>query len=158
LFLFSDREGTMKLKAYLRKGRVFIPTLGLVTRGLYRDIEPVTIVDVSEADTLRRTFRETAARGHPPTGPYPQPNPLPVVAKHAGVKRWGDFAREASPWTIQERNGIYRIMGYRREPNNWAEDPEHTINFPLGTGLDRVIDRMIEVLQGAARVSPQSRS
>jgi hypothetical protein len=54
----------MKLKAYLRKGRVFIPTLGLVTRGLYRDIEPVTIVDVSEAETLRRTFRETAARGH----------------------------------------------------------------------------------------------
>jgi hypothetical protein len=49
-------------------------------------------------------------------------------------------------------------MGYRREPNNWAEDPEQTINFPLGTGLDQVIDRMIEVLQGAARVSPQSRS
>jgi hypothetical protein len=140
----------MRLKAYLRKGRVFIPTIGLVTRGLYRDIEPVTIVDVSETGTLRRSLSETAARGHPPTGPYPRPNPLPLVAKYAGVKRWGDFARGASPWTIEERNGIYTIVGYRREPNNWAEDPEQTINFPLGTGLDQVIDRMIEILQSAA--------
>ena len=147
----------MRLKAYLRKGRVFIPTIGLVTRGLYRDIEPVTIVDVSDTETLRRSLSETAGRGHPPTGPYPQPNPLPVVAKHAGVKRWGDFARGASPWTIEERNGVYTIVGYRREPNNWAEDPEQTINFPLGAELDQVIDRMIEVLQDAARVSDQSR-
>jgi hypothetical protein len=154
----------MRLKAYLRRGRVFIPTLGLVTRGLYRDIEPVTIVDVSETGTLRRSLSEIAARGHPPTGPYPQPNPLPVVAKHAGVKRWADFARGASPWTmrgaspwtIKERNGIYTIMGYRREPNNWAEDPEQTINFPLGTGLDQVIDCLIEILLDAARASPQS--
>ena len=54
---------------YLRKGKVFIPTFGLVHKGLYRDVEPVAVVDVSDTEGLRRAFRETFARGNPPT-PY----------------------------------------------------------------------------------------
>jgi hypothetical protein len=136
---------------YLRKGKVFIPTLGRVPGGPYRDIEPVTVVDVSDADGLHQAFRETIARGNLPVGPYPRPNPPPVVLKHAGVKTWGAFARWASPWVIDERDGKYQIIGHRREPNNWAEDPEQTIKFPPRTTLDQVIDRMIAILQEAAR-------
>lgn len=135
---------------YLRKGRVFIPTFGRVPGGPYRDIEPVAVVDVSNADGLRQSFRETIARGNPPVGPYPRPNPPPVVVKHAGVKSWGAFARRASPWVIEERDGKYQIVGHRREPNNWAEDPEQTVDFPTGTTLDQVIDRMIAILQETA--------
>lgn len=62
---------------YLRKGRVFIPTFGRVPGGPYRDIEPVAVVDVSNADGLRQSFRETIARGNPPVGPYPRPPILP---------------------------------------------------------------------------------
>lgn len=43
----------MRCHIYLRKGRVFIPTFGLVDRGLYRDIEPVAVLDVSETEALR---------------------------------------------------------------------------------------------------------
>jgi hypothetical protein len=143
----------MKLNTYLRRGRVFIPTLGRVPKGPYRDIEPVTVVEVSDVDGLRQAFHETIARGHPPVGPYPRPNPPPVVLNHAGVKSWGAFARGASPWDIEERDGKYRIVGYRREPNNWAEDPEQTVGFPPGTKLDQVIDRMIAILQEAARAA-----
>jgi hypothetical protein len=32
-----------------------------------------------------------------------------------------------------------------------VEDPEQTIKFPAGTTLDQVIDRMIAILQEAAR-------
>jgi hypothetical protein len=135
---------------YLRKGKVFIPTFGRVPGGPYRDIEPVAVVDVSNADGLHQAFRATIARGNPPVGPYPRPNPPPVVVKHAGVKTWGAFARGASPWVIEERDGQYQIVGHRREPNNWAEDPEQTTDFPPGTTLDQVIDRMIAILQKAA--------
>jgi hypothetical protein len=141
----------MLCNLYLRKGKVFIPTLGRVPGGPYRDIEPVTVVDVSDADGLHQAVRETIARGNLPVGPYPRPNPPPVVLKHAGVKSWGAFARWASPWVIDERDGKYQIIGHRREPNNWAQDPEQTVNFPLGTTLDQVIDRMIAILQAAAR-------
>jgi hypothetical protein len=141
----------MRCSLYLRKGKVFIPTLGHVPRGPYRDIEPVAVVEVSDADGLRRAFRETIARGNPPVGPYPRPAPPPVVVKHAGVKRWGDFARGASTWLIDERDGSYKIIGYRREPNNWTQDPAQEIRFPSGTIINDVIDRMIAILQNAAR-------
>jgi hypothetical protein len=100
----------MLCHVYLRKGKVFIPTLGRVPGGPYRDIEPVTVVDVSDADGLHQAFRETIARGNLPVGPYPRPNPPPVVLKHAGVKSWGAFARWASPWVIDERDGKYQII------------------------------------------------
>jgi hypothetical protein len=44
---------------YLRNGKVFIPTFGLVHKGLYRDVEPVAVVDVSDTGALRQAFRET---------------------------------------------------------------------------------------------------
>ena len=141
----------MLFNLYLRKGKVFVPTCGRVPGGPYRDIEPVSVVEVSDIDSQRQAFRQTVARGNPPVGPYPRPNPPPVVLKHAGVKSWGTFARGASPWVVEERDGEYQIIGYRREPNNWAQDPEQTVGFPPGTTLDQVIDRMITILQNAAR-------
>jgi hypothetical protein len=71
------------------------------------------------------------------------------------VKSWGAFARGASPWAIEKRDGKYRIIRYRWEPNNWVQDPEQTVEFPPGTTLDQVIDRMIAILQEAARTYPE---
>jgi hypothetical protein len=141
----------MRCHLYLRKGKVFIPTFGRVPGGPYRDIEPVAVVDVSNAEDPRRAFRETIARGNPPIGPYPRPNPPPVVVKYAGVKCWGAFARGALPWSIEEENGIFQIIGRRRTLDGWVEDPEQTVKFPVGTTLDQVIDRMIAILREAAQ-------
>jgi hypothetical protein len=141
----------MRCHLYLRKGKVFIPTFGRVPGGPYRDIEPVAVVDVSNAEDLRRAFRETIARGNPPIGPYPRPSPPPVVVKYAGVKSWGAFARGALPWSIEEETGIFQIIGRRRTLDSWVEDPEQTIKFPVGTALDQVIDRMIAILREAAQ-------
>jgi hypothetical protein len=104
-FLF--RRNALRCHLYLRKGRVFVPTLGRVPGGPYRDIEPVTVVEVSDTDGLRRAFRQTIARGNPPVGPYPRPNPPPVVLKHAGVKSWGAFARGRRPGL--SKNGTANI-------------------------------------------------
>jgi hypothetical protein len=142
----------LRCHLYLRKGKVFIPTFGRVDKGLYRDIEPVAVVDVSDTDALRQAFHETIARGNPPTPYYPRDAyPQPVVAKYAGVKTWSAFARGASPWNIKEKDGTYQIVGHRKGPSGWVEDPEQRIQFPPGTTLDQVIDHMIAVLQAAAR-------
>jgi hypothetical protein len=148
---FNFKVKNLYCHLYLRKGKVFIPTCGRVPRGPYRDIEPVAVVDVSDADGLRRAFRETIARGILSVGPYPRPNPPPVVLKHAGVKGWGTFARDALPWSIEKERGIFHIVGRQKTPNGWVEDPEQTVDFPLGTTLDQVLDRMIAILQEAAR-------
>lgn len=143
----------MQYHLYLRKRTVFIPTFGRVDKGLYRDIEPVAVIDVSDTGALRRGFHETIARGNPPTPYYPRggPYPQPVVVKYAGVKSWSAFARGAAPWGIKENNGIYQIVGHQKGPSGWAEDPEQRIQFPPGTTVDDVVDRMIAILQEAAR-------
>jgi hypothetical protein len=142
----------MQYQLYLRKGKVFIPTFGLVHKGLYRDIEPVAVVDVSDTEVLRQAFHETIARGNPPTPHYPRDGyPQPVVVKYAGVKSWSAFARGASPWNIKDKGGIYQIVGHLKGPTGWVEDPDQTNKFPPGATLDQVIDRMIAILQDAAR-------
>lgn len=137
---------------YLSKGKVFIATFGLVHKGLYRDVEPVAVVDVSDTEALRQAFRETIARGNPPTPYYPRDAyPQPVVVKYAGVKNWGTFARGTSPWNIKESDGIFQIFGSLKGPSGWVEDPEQKVEFPPGATIDQVIDRMIVILKDAAR-------
>jgi hypothetical protein len=142
----------MRWRTYLRRGQVFIPAVAVVDKGLYRDVEPVAVLSVSDTEGLRQEFARAIARGNPPTHPYPPgAHPQPVVVKYAGVKSWGSFAQGASTWVVDERNGLYQIVGHRREPNNWVPDPKQTIAFPAETTIDQVIDRMIAILQNAAR-------
>jgi len=138
---------------YLRKGTLFVPTTGLVDGGILRDVEPVAVVAVSNAEAVRDVLRATIARGNPATAHFPRGKyPQPAVLKYAGVKTWSAFARGTGSWTIQQKDGIYQIVGYRKHAKGyWVEDPDQEIEFPAGTKIDDVIDRMISILQDAAR-------
>jgi hypothetical protein len=142
----------MRLHLYLRKGKVIIPTSGAVHQRLHRDIEPVAVADVSDAEGIRQAIHATIARGNPPT-PYYKPgiHPQPVVVKYAGVRSWSAFARGTSTWDINKRGANYRIVGRSLGRDGWIEDPNKTIDFPPGTSVDTVIDRMIAILQDATR-------
>jgi len=134
---------------YLRKGVVYIPTPGMVEKGFYRDIEPVTVVPVSNTGALRQALRDTIARGNPIVPRLPRAQwPPPVTLKHAGVKTWGAFERGMSYWAIKEDNGVFRIVGHwKNDTKLWVEDPDKIETFAPGTTADEVIDRMITVLQ-----------
>jgi hypothetical protein len=138
---------------YLRKGTLFVPTTGKVDTALYRDIEPVSVVDVSDTEGMREALRTTVSRGNPATPHFSRGHyPRPVVLKHAGVKTWSTFAREARSWSIQQDERGYRIVGYRQDKEGyWVEDPEQITEFPSAAQADDVIDRMIPILQAAAR-------
>jgi hypothetical protein len=146
----------MRLHLDLRNGKVIIPTSGAVHQRLHRDIEPVAVADVFDAEGIRQAIHATIARGNPPT-PYYKPgiHPQPVVVKYAGVRSWSAFARGTSTWDIKERDANYRIVGRSLGRDGWVEDPNKTIDFPPGTSVDIVIDRMIAILQDATR-RPQS--
>jgi hypothetical protein len=144
----------MHSTCYLRKGGVYIPTLGMMDKGLYRHIEPVALAPVSNTDALRRIFLDAFARGNPQVPLLKQPDTSPsVILKHAGVATWRTFARHASTWSVDERDGLYKILGYRKDPPaGWTRDKTQDEIFPAGTPADQVIDRMIAILQQAASV------
>jgi hypothetical protein len=140
----------MLYKCYLRKGVVYVPTVGN-RRGVYTLVEPVAVVPATNSAGLRAAFRETIARENIDVPPIKGKWPPPILPKYAGVKSSAAFDRGASTWNIQEDECKYKIVGYRRHPEGyWAEDRDQTIEFSPGTSMDTVIDRMIAILQEAA--------
>jgi hypothetical protein len=140
---------------YLRQGVLYVPTVGK-RGGAYTDIEPVAVVPITDVDGLRRAWIETIARKNPPVPLQKGKRSPPVVLKHAGVKTWAAFERNASTWNIKENNGNYRIGGYRKHPDGyWVEDREKDIEFPPGTTIEAVVDRMIAILQEASEKTKQ---
>jgi hypothetical protein len=148
----------MLYNCYLRKGTVYIPTIGK-RGGAYTDIEPVGVVPAANTDGLRRALLEAIGRGNVAIPLLKGKHPPPVVQKYAGVNSWSAFARNASSWTIKDKSGSYQIVGYRTHSEGyWVEDPNQKVEFPPGITIDAVIDRMIVILQEAARsLSPAGR-
>ena len=146
----------MYLQCYLRRGLVYIPTTGMIERGFYRDTEPVAVVATSNTDALRHAFAETIARGNPRVPAIKRPDhPPPVLLKYADVKSWNTFARDASVWAIDERNGVFRIEPYQKDPpGGWTKEDGKDETFPPGTTAAAVIERMIQILQTAAAQAP----
>jgi hypothetical protein len=55
-------------------------------------------------------------------------------------------------WNIVEEDGSYQIIGNRMHSGGyWEEDPDQKVQFPPGTSVDQVIERMIAILQSAAK-------
>jgi hypothetical protein len=143
----------MLFHSYLKNAVVYLPTVVQLKTGAYVDVDPVAVMPVANTDGLRRGFLDTIARENaivPP--PSKDKWPPPVLLKYAGVKTWPAFVRDASVWSIEETDGSYQIVGYRTHSKGyWEQDPERKIEFPAGSTIDDVIDRMIAILQNAAR-------
>ena len=142
----------MYCEYYLRRGLVYIPTIGVTKHDLYRVVDPVTVVPSANTDALRHGIAEAMSRGNPEVPALkPSDYPPPVLPKHAGVKSLSAFVRDASLWAIDEQNGRYRLLGYRRvSSKGWLHDKKLDVVFPADASIDQVIERMIMILQDAS--------
>jgi hypothetical protein len=149
----------MLITCYLRDAIVYIPTVARrKSSPIYSNIEPVSVVPIGNVENVRRALLETIARKNPVI-PDRDPKSLrerPLLPKYAGVKSLPAFFRKASAWGITEDDGVYKILIYRKHPKGyWHQDPEKEIRFPAGTKVDDVVNRMIAILDDAARTAPE---
>jgi hypothetical protein len=142
----------MHFTCYLRKGMVYIPTLGQMGKGFYRGIEPTAVASVSSTADLKRAILDTIAHGNPVVPVVPGGNyPKPPVLKYAGVKTWTAFAKGTIPMGVDDDNGYYRIVGQKNRPDRgWEDDPDQTITLPAGSTIDDLCDHLIAILQAKA--------
>jgi hypothetical protein len=147
-------DGIMRFYTYLKNAIVYIPTVVKLQTGPHIEVDPVAVVPVANTDALRRALLDAIARKNaivpnPPKDGWPPP----ILLKYAGVKTWSAFARGASQWSIEEKDGKYKIVGYRtHRDSSWAEeDPDQKTEFPSGTTVDDVVKRMIAIVQDAAQ-------
>jgi hypothetical protein len=50
---------------YMRNGAAYVPTVGKMGKGFYRDIEPVAVVAVGNTEALRKALEQMIFRGNP---------------------------------------------------------------------------------------------
>lgn len=143
----------MNCHLYLRRAILYVPTMGKMDKGFYRGVDPVAVVPAANTDALRQALTETIARGNPHVPMLRRRDwPPPILLKYAGVKSWSEFERGMLFWTIKNRDGVFQIASQKKQPDGmWRDDPEQVVTFSPGTSADEVIDRMIAILQGAAR-------
>ena len=142
----------MYFHVYLKNGTVYVPTVAKMSDGFYRDIEPVAVVAASNTEALRLALSAAIARGNPSAPMLPRRQwPQPVVLKYAGEKSWASFEHDMSLWGLEEKSGVFSIIGKRKKPGGAVvDDPEQTIKSAPGTRVEQVIDRMTAILQAAA--------
>lgn len=143
----------MNCHLYLRKGILYVPTMGKMDEGFYRGIEPVAVLSASNSESVRECLRAAIARGNPVVPVLPRRKiPPPVLLKYAGIKSWSEFERGMLFWTIEKRGGTFQIAGQIKNPDRmWRDDPDQIISFSPATPTDEVVDRMVAILQDAAR-------
>jgi hypothetical protein len=145
----------MLFTCYLRGGIVYVPTVARrKSEPIYTNIEPVSVVPLNSPEGVRRALLETIVRKNAviPDRDAKAVRAPPLLPKYAGVRSLSAFFRGASTWSIIEDDGNYKILCYRRHPKGyWQPDLGREIQFPVGTTVDDVVDRMIAILQEAAQ-------
>lgn len=119
---------------------------------IYTTIEPVSVVPLSDSEDVRRALLETIARKNVIIRD-PDPTALrapPLILKYAGVKSGLAFFRRASMWAITQDDGVFRIINPK---GHYQQEPAQEIQFSVGTTVDSVVDRIIAMLQEAARAA-----
>jgi hypothetical protein len=149
----------MLIECYLREGTVYVPTVARrASSPIYTTIEPVVVISLNDLDAVRAALLDSLKRGNA-TIPDPDPQALrapPVILKYARVRSWSAFFRTAWSWSIAQEDGAYQILGYRKHPKGyWEEDQNQKIQFPSQATIDDVVDRMIAILQEAARADAE---
>ena len=143
----------MYIHVYLRQGVVYMPTVARTDAGFYMNVEPVAVVPVSNTDGIRSALHELMARDATVI-PTPKRNEYPpsLLPKYAGVKTDRAFMQGTAHWAVDEKEGDYRIIGYRvHKDGYWVQDAAQKIVLPTGSTIENVVEQMIGILRDAAR-------
>jgi hypothetical protein len=143
----------MFVNVYLREGKTYLPTVAKTDAGFYMNVEPVAVIPVADLGALRNAFRDVLVRGTPII-PTPKRNAYPpsLLPRYAGVKTDRAFMQQAAHWSMDDKGGEFKIIGYRvHDDGYWVQDPAQKIDFAANSTIEDVIGRMIAILQEAAR-------
>jgi hypothetical protein len=136
---------------FIRKTQVLIPTMARTEAGFYLAIEPVSVIDPHDRQSIRSALLDVIRRGNP-TVPTPSranypPDPL---LKHANVKTASALERSSRRWKITKYATGYGIATYRPGKYGGSEEDETTRQaFSLDEPVESVVDHLLERALGA---------
>ena len=101
--------------AYIRKGKVFVPTSALTTDGLLINVEPIEMADVADRNAVARCVHAVIARGIR-TVPAPDPREFSVSPMFAlaGVASWSAFYKGAKQLGFMSGANGYEVFHLKK--------------------------------------------
>lgn len=151
----------MDISLLLCDGIVHITTSYLVEKkGFFFEGAPIESVPANQTLELRGAIVRAIKRGNP-TISIDQYRSLSgnkhsVLLKATGARSWSVLDRQINGlWSVAEEDGLYAIrVKQPMQPRGWHEDKTKRVEFPPGTPVDEVIDRLIAMIQECARQQP----
>jgi hypothetical protein len=148
----------MRVSPLLHKGVVHIPTSYRVGRGgFYYEHTPLESIPVEQTGRLRQAIMTAIERGNPPISraevrALSNGKNSPMLAA-TGARSWDTLDRQMiGSWSITDRNGVYEIrVDQPMEPRGWHEEKAKRVEFPPGTSIEDVIERLIAMIQERAQ-------
>jgi len=148
----------MDISLLLHNGVVHIPTSYLVERkGFFFENSPLGSVPVEQTERLRQAILTAMGRGNPPISLSKfkslSGSKNSVLLRATGARSWYDLDRQIKGlWSMAEKDGVYKIrVKQPMETHGWHEDKTKRVEFPPGTPVDEVIERLIAMIQECAR-------
>ena len=148
----------MIVSPLLYKGTVHIPTSYIVERGgPFFEGTPLESVAVEQTERLRLAILSATDRGNAPITRAEvtaiRATNIPPMLAATGARSWHDLDRQMKgSWNLIEKDGLYQIrVDEPMEPRGWQEDKTRRVEFPPGTPVEDVIDRLIAMIQERAR-------
>jgi hypothetical protein len=149
----------MNISLRLYKGIVHIPTSYIVERnGFFFEGTPLDSVPVEQTEKLRQAILAAMGRDNPPisraeVGAALSDSKNSAMLAATRARSWSVLDRQTQGlWSIVDRSGFYEIrVKEPMAPRGWHEDKTKRVQFPSGTSVDEVIERLIAMIQERAR-------
>lgn len=127
--------------------KAFISVEGKTDSGLYVDMEPVFVSNVS-IEEIKSNLAKVQAFGHPRVQILSSEDrnmAAKVMLKATGAKSWKELGRTGFCYTFSGNESyIFLQISRLDKKGRWEYDPEKEHTFPLDTPLDEVIQIIID--------------
>ena len=136
---------------YVRRGQVIAPVTADTTSG-WMDIEPVTIIDCDDAESIARTIRAKIVAGNPKGRGYLRDEfPPAVVLKPTKTRSWSQFSKGAASisWEVSDvQCTIYKIVNMGLS-GKVGYEPTIVATFPRSVSLDIFVEAIAREVRTA---------
>ncbi len=137
---------------YVRAGRLLAPTTGVTPDGIFKDIEPVDVVELVDKPRSIAAISRVIALGNPIVPDMPrhlQSNP--IVLGYAKVRSWSAFVKGCHCLGVRKRADGYEVFSMKNSPSGgWIPDLTTLDRQPIHATVQQVAEELYMKAMAAA--------
>lgn len=143
--------------AYIRNGKIYIPSDAITPDGILVGIEPIEVAGIDDEGALKSAVMAAILRGRRRIpAPSREDWKNDPVLKLAGVRTWSSFYKGTRQLCFMRRESGFEIVRLKPYERGFQTDETTRIILPADLPLERAVERIVEEIQreGGAVADP----